>query len=110
VPRVDPSSALLRHGRARWPESGERPDVGDFELGPLSAAVFECERRFDQLAPESPGSPIRLLVVPASGLFPVIVFYAMEIAVAPDADRRVELLDFTVDDGYWDVIDDDPER
>ena len=87
---------------------GERPDVGDFELGPPSAAIRECERRFDQLAPESPGSPIRLLVVPASGLFPVIVFYAMEIAVEAEDDRHLEPLDFTVDDGYWELIDGDP--
>ena len=107
--RADPSPALLRHARAIWPESGERPDVTDFELGPLSAALFICERRFDELLPESPGSPVRLVVIPASGLFPVVVFYAMALASEPGGSPRVELLDFTVDDGYWDVIDDDPE-
>jgi hypothetical protein len=49
-----------------------------------------------------------LLVVPASGLFPVIVFYAMEIAAEAEDDRHVELLDFTVDDGYWELIYGDP--
>jgi hypothetical protein len=108
VLRADPSPALLSHARNRWPETGERPDVADFHLGPLGAAIFECERRFDQLSADSPGSPIRLIVVPASGLFPVLVFYAMEIAIRADGDRRVELLDFTVDDGYWELIDGDP--
>ena len=38
----------------------------------------------------------------------MIVFYEMEIAVEAEDDRHLEPLDFTVDDGYWELIDGDP--
>ncbi len=72
------------------------------------------ERRAAELAVEhghraTRSTPVRLVVIPASGLFPVIVFCGMEVASGSGGEPRIELLDFTVDDGYWDLIDDDPD-
>lgn len=94
---VDTNPYLLRKAAATWSGSG-RPTIDDFTEGPLEAAVFFCERGYDVLPLESPGSPIKLVVLPPTGLFPVIVFYAMEV-LGPDPARRfVELLDYTIDD------------
>lgn len=102
---VEVSPYLIRKASARWgiPDSEERvgvverPTLDDFVEGPLEAAVFFCERGFDGLRPESPGSPIKLVVLPRTGLFPLTVFYAMEIVSPVPSRRFVELLDYTLD-------------
>ncbi|MEM8923898.1 MAG: hypothetical protein AAGD35_10385 [Actinomycetota bacterium] len=74
------------------------PSYEDFCIGPLGAAVFQCARGFDKLSPADEGSPVRLLVLPASGRFPLIVFYAIQVA-SPSAGEApyVEILDYSVD-------------
>ena len=94
---VDVSPYLRRKAKRRW-GGKPRPDLDDFLEGPLEAAVFFCERGFDQLAPEAPGSPIKLIIVPPTGLFPTIVFYAIEVMSDDPAHRLAELLDYTADE------------
>ena len=48
-------------------------------------------------------------MIAASGLFPPVVFYAIEVRIAAADHRVIEILDFTSDDEYFDLIADDPD-
>ena len=106
---VEVADSLYAKADERWPKREQRPDSNDFCLGPLAAAIFQCERGYDNLAPESPGSPVRLIVIGPSGLFPPVVFYAIEVRSTGARARVIENLDFTSDDDYFDLIADDPD-
>ena len=92
---VDVNPYLIDKAAVRWAGSS-RPSVDDFTEGPLEAAVYFCERGFDDLATATDGSPIKIVVLPPTGLFPTIVFYAMEVLSLDPAKRTIELLDFTL--------------
>jgi hypothetical protein len=76
-----------------------------FHDGPLAAATFQLERDFDNLPELAPS--IRVVFVLALPFFPPLTFYAV---LTTDDERKevVELLDFTVDEDYFELIDDDP--
>lgn len=103
--RVDVSSDLLHKARNRWPTEGSGegdPTMAHFERGPLAAAKEYFGRYFDQALVESEGSPVRYYQT-VSTFFPVLGFFAIRVS------DRVEIVDFIVDDEFWDSIGDDPE-
>jgi len=78
-----------------------RPTLWHFEHGPLDAARQYFSRRFDDALVESEGSPIRYWVT-LSSFFPALGFFAARVG------DHIEILDFDVDESYWDLVGDDP--
>lgn len=103
--RVEVAEHVREKAAQVWLPELARPSVTAFDEGPLAAARFQCRHGFDQLAPESPGSPVRLLILSPTALFPPVVFYVVE--VADHSGSFVEIVDFTADLGYWTQLDDD---
>lgn len=84
----------------------ERSTVGspseyDFVCGPLAAAVARF-RAFDTL-PEEAGPSIRSVHV-VDPAFGALVFVGVLVGQA-----KVEIADFDVDPGYWELVESDPE-
>ncbi len=86
----------------------QRPDAVDFEVGPLAAALFIIDRDFEALQRASPHSPVRVVVVPPSGLFPPCVFSVLLLEHA-DGPKPM-IVDLAMDEDYFDTIGDDPSR
>ena len=85
-------------------DSGERPDYEDFCLGPLAAIVFACESGHVRAHPLAGYPNIYTTLLPASGLFPPIVF---SLALV-DKKGTWLIYDYAVDNGYWELLQADP--
>lgn len=81
-----------------------RPDYDDFCLGPLAAVVFACESGHVRAHPLEGFAGTFTTVLPASGLFPPVVF---SLALL-DAGEVWYVYDFVVDHDYWDLVSTDP--
>lgn len=82
----------------------KRPTYDDFCLGPLAAIVFTCEMGQVRAHPVADYPGIFTAVLPASGLFPPVVF---SLALL-DSGASWLIYDYLVDHEYWDVIGQDP--
>lgn len=94
---VAAKAASFRDGR-----SSGHPDEYDFVAGPLAAAVVAF-RDFDQL-PAAAGPSVRLAVI-VNPFFGAIAFTAVLVAEA-----TVEIVEFEIDEEYWQTVDDDPDE
>lgn len=104
--RVSRSALFLEHAEAYFPPGGSapgQPPFDVFEKGPLRGVEELLARSFDDLPEAAPG--IRFAMTIAVPVFPPMVFYA-----ALGTDGAVELLDVIIDEEYWDLIADDPDR
>ena len=103
--RVEVSSDLTAKARGLYPEASAegRPTLALFERGPLAAACEYFGRYFDIALVDTEGSPVRYYQK-VSTFFPVLGFFAIRV------EDYVEIIDFIVDEDYWDLIEGDPER
>lgn len=89
----------------RFPAGGSpegAPSFSHFVNGPLAAAREYFSRYFDIALVDMEGSPIHYYMT-VSTFFPVMGFFAARVG------DHIEILDFIEDEGYWDLIEDDPE-
>lgn len=103
---VTRSETLLEHARERFPPGGDPEGRASFELfeeRPLRAVEDRLARDFEGCPEAEPGMPVRIVATAHVPLFPAMTFYAVLIA-----DGTVEILDFTIDEEYFDLIGGDP--
>jgi hypothetical protein len=75
-----------------------------FESGPLVAITKAFGDNFEGNAEAAPG--VRFVMTHSLPFFPAMCVYAIVVMDGPS--EWVELLDITVDDDYFKLIDDDP--
>jgi hypothetical protein len=106
--KVHLSERFLVHARECFPPGGSadgRPSFEQFRDGPLQAANLAFERDFDdQLIVFNEGIAVRAVATTDAHLFPALVFFAIL-----DTEDVVEIVDFDLDEDYWDLVGDDPE-
>lgn len=98
------SESFLEQARIFFPPGGSsdgRPSFELFTRWPLSAADELFSRSFDELPEIAPG--IRGWLTLQTPFFPPIVFYAVLVV------DYVEIVSLTVDEDYWDLMEDDPD-
>jgi hypothetical protein len=102
--RVEVSADLTAKASGLYPETSAEggPTLPLFERGPLAAACEYFGRYFDVALVDTDGSPVRYYQT-VSTFFPVLGFFAIRVA------DHVEIIDFIVDEGYWDLMEGDPE-
>ena len=96
----------MEKAREYYPSSGSgegRPTLWHFERGPLEAARQFFSRSFEEGLVESQGSPVRYWVT-RSSFFPALGFFAIRVG------DYIEILDFDIDESYWELVGDDPEE
>ena len=101
------SDTFKAHAREAFPPGGSvegKPRWEMFEEGPLVAIAKAFGDNFEGNAEAAPG--IRVVMTHALPFFPAMAVYAAVIVDGPS--EWVELLDITVDDEYFRLIDDDP--
>lgn len=106
--RVTRSDHFVAKAREHFPEGGDaagRPSFELFEQRPLRAVEEKLALDFGGCPPSEPGSPIRIVATAHVPSFPAMVFYAMALT-----DDSVEILDFTIDDEYFKLVEDDPRE
>lgn len=101
------SDDFLLMAKAAYPVGGTssgKPRFADFEDGPLKAVKTQFSRQFDTM-PAAIEEPVAIKFALTSDvrLFPPMVFYAILVGDA------VEIISFSVDPGYHDLIDADPD-
>lgn len=101
------SPDALERAQEYFPIAGAadgRPSWELFERTLLRAAEEAFGRDFEGLATEEPGYPVRYLIMAATPLFPSpVLFFGMLV------DDAVEVVDIDVDEGYTDLVGDDPD-
>lgn len=101
------SATLLAHARDRFPSGGDpggQPSFELFEERPLRAVEDKLARDFEGCPEAEQGLPVRIVATAHVPLFPAMTFYAVLLT-----DDTVEILDFTIDDEYFDLIEHDPK-
>jgi hypothetical protein len=79
----------------------EPPSFDLFMRGPLQGAVEYFARAFEDALEVLPGTGIRQLHT-IDSCFPAMAFYALRV------DDHVEIVEYTVDPDYWELVGDDP--
>ena len=100
------SETLLEHARERFPPGGDPEGRASFELfeqRPLRAVEDRLALDFEGCPEAEPGLPVRIVATAHVPFFPAMTFYAVLIT-----DDTVEILGFTIDEEYFDLIADDP--
>lgn len=100
--RVVKSPSFLEKAHRRFPAGGDAEGNASYELfeqRPLAAVVEKLSRDFEGCLPTEPGSPVRIVATAHVPLFPAMTFYAILLT-----DDSVEILDFSIDDDYFDLI------
>lgn len=101
------SAEFVRQARALFPPGGSsagRPSFEVFEQGPLRGAEaafsfdFEAQRR-----PIQGVASIRQVIIP-----PTLSFGPLLISACLISDGAVELASVIEDEGYWDLVGNDP--
>ena len=84
--------------------SGGRPSFEDFERGPLRGAETAFSLDFEaQRQPVDGVASIRYVMIPPTPTFGPVVISACLLT-----DGTVELASVIEDEGYWDLVGDDP--
>ena len=97
---------LLQKARLRFPSGGDAEGRASYELfrdGPLKAAAFHFGRGLRDLPVESGFYVAQTVPTP---FFEPMAFYAWVITEA--GVDTIEIVDFEVDEGYWDLVENDP--
>ncbi len=101
------SPAFLEQARRLFPPGGSvegRPSFGLFERGPLRGAETAFSLDFEAQREHIDGvGSIRYVMVPPTSFFGPLVISACLLA-----DGVVEIVSVIEDEGYWDLIADDP--
>jgi hypothetical protein len=103
--RVVRSKGFLARAQALYPPGGSadgRPSFELFEAGPLRAVEELFGRKFGDQLEAVEGTGIRFVMTHEVPVFPAMVIYG-----CLGTDDSVELLDVVVDEGYFDLINDD---
>ena len=101
------SDDFVAKAREVFPPGGDaegRPSFELFEERPLRAVQEKLSIDFEGCPESEPGSPIRVVATAHVPFFPAMIFYAIAVT-----DGTVEIIDFTVDDEYFDLINRDPD-
>lgn len=105
--QVRRSAAFLEQARELFPAGGSAaggPSFEVFERGPLRGAELAFSLDFEaQREPVEGVASIRYVMIPPTPFFGPVVISACLMA-----DGAVELASVFEDDGYWDLIADDP--
>lgn len=101
------SQAFIEQARRLFPPGGSasgRPPFQLFEQGPLRGAETAFSLSFEaQLEPVEGVGSVRSVVVPPTTVFgPLVIFGILT------TDGIVEIVSVVEDEGYWEVIGDDP--
>lgn len=105
--QVRRSAAFLEQARELFPAGGSAaggPSFEVFERGPLRGAEIAFSLNFEaQREPIEGVTSIRYVLIP-----PTPVFGPLVISACLMADGVVELASVIEDEGYWDLVADDP--
>jgi hypothetical protein len=101
------SPDLIAKANSRYPPGGSvsgRPRYDQFRETILQSAVFEFSRNFDGLPYAIEGVAIKAVITVEVPFFPATVFYGLLCD-----DGVVEILDFEPDEGYFGMLETDPD-
>ncbi len=101
---VSVSDDVTAQAARRFPVGGSAegaPTLAHFEHGPLAAACEYFSRRFEDAPQPVAGVAIRLSLT-NSPFFGPIAFFAIR------TTDGIEIVSFTDDPDYWEIVDDDP--
>ena len=106
--RVTRSQGFDARARALFPPGGTaggRPSFERFEAGPLSAAELAFSLDWEGQLEALEGTGIRFVMTHGVPVFPAMTFYAVL-----GTDDAIELLDVTVDEDYFEMLEGDPDE
>jgi len=105
--RVTRSAGFVERARTLFPPGGSaegRPSFEHFEAGPLRAVELAFSLDWEGQLEALEGTGIRFVMTHAVPVFPAMTFYAVL-----GTDDVVELLDVTVDEDYFEMLEGDPD-
>lgn len=103
--RVIYTDELLAKAKDRFPVGGSPDGRASYELfreGPLEAAALQYGRELDALPVESGFHIAQTVPTP---LFEPVAFYAS--LLEHDGVVTIEIVDFEIDDDYWELVEND---
>lgn len=104
------SAAFLERAYKAFPPGGGADGTASFELFDeriLQIAELRMSTDFEGLPEAVPGTAIRFVMTHSLPFFPPLVLYGM--LVTEGTDEIIELIDVTVDDDYFEGLNNDPD-